>query len=86
MINSKVAYSKMNTRDIQNAYSKSYTYEKTQNYNDSIKALKLVLMHYPETYTVNLRLGYLFLLNKKFANAEKHYHKAQKIFIYLEFL
>jgi Tfp pilus assembly protein PilF len=73
-----VSYAKMSTDDIQKAYAKSYKYERSQNPIDAIKALKLVLMHYPDAYTVNLRLGFLFLRHRHFANAEAHYQKASK--------
>ena len=78
MIMSSFAFAKMSNEDIQKAYAKSYKYERSQNTMDAIKALKLVLMHYPDTYTINLRLGFLFLRHKHFANAEVHYEKAQK--------
>lgn len=75
---SSVAQAKLDYQQIKASYHKSYGYEKTQNYVDAIKALKLVYAHYPETYTVNLRLGYLYLLNKKYANSTEHYKKALK--------
>jgi tetratricopeptide (TPR) repeat protein len=34
---------------------------------------------YPETYTVNLRLGWLYYLNENYANSLEHYGKAIKI-------
>jgi tetratricopeptide (TPR) repeat protein len=37
-----------------------------------------VFNQYGKTYTVNLRLGYLYNLNKQYANAEQHYKSAQQ--------
>ncbi len=64
---------------IQEAFSKSYTYEKIQNYTDAIKAIMPVYQEYPNTYTVNLRLGWLYYLNMNYANSLDHYKKAIKI-------
>lgn len=65
--------------EISEAYHKSYNYEKIQNYGDAIKALLPVFQEYPQTYTVNLRLGWLYYLNGNFANALDHYDRAIKI-------
>ncbi len=65
--------------EISEAYRKSYNYEKIQNYSDAIKALLPVFQEYPQTYTVNLRLGWLYYLNGNFANALDHYDRAIKI-------
>lgn len=65
--------------EIQQAYYKSYNYEKIENYSDAIKAILPVYQEYPKTYTVNLRLGWLYYLNKNYANSSEHYQKAIKI-------
>jgi tetratricopeptide (TPR) repeat protein len=64
--------------DIKNAYQKSYLYEKIGDYADAVKALMPVYKAYPNGYTVNLRLGWLFYLLKKYDNSEFHYRKAIK--------
>ena len=68
----------LTTNEIRDAYKASYQYEKTQNYKDAIKAISIIALHYEKTYTVNLRLGYLYYLNKQYANAIKHYKVAHK--------
>ena len=64
---------------IKEAYYKSYNYEKIQNYSNGIKALMPVYKEYNNTYTVNLRLGWLYYLNEKYANSLEHYQKAIQI-------
>jgi tetratricopeptide (TPR) repeat protein len=66
----------LSAKRISEAYYKSYNYEKMGNYNDAIKALKLVHKKYPKGYTVNYRLGYLYNVNKQYANAKSHFKKA----------
>ena len=65
--------------EIRAAYYKSYGYEKTQSYEDSIKAITPVLTAYPQGYTVNLRLGWLYYLSGNFANAKTYYQSAIRI-------
>ena len=65
-----------NTDFIKQAYYDSYNYEKMQNYRDSIKTLSVVYEKYPKAYTPNFRLGWLFYLNKNYANSVKHYQAA----------
>ena len=62
--------------DVKNAYYKSYNYEKMGDYKDAIKVLIPVYNKYPNGYTLNLRLGWLFFLSKKYNNALIHYKKA----------
>lgn len=66
-------------QEIKDAYYKSYNYEKMGNYSDAIKAIMPVYNDYPETYTVNLRLGWLYYLNQNYANSLENYGKAIKI-------
>lgn len=61
---------------VQKAYYDSYNYEKMENYPDAIKAIKAVYDRYPKAYTPNFRLGWLFYLNKNYADAIKHYQAA----------
>jgi tetratricopeptide (TPR) repeat protein len=69
----------LSDQEIKDAYYKSYNYEKMGNYTDAIKAIMPVYNDYPETYTVNLRLGWLYYLNENYANSLEHYGKAIKI-------
>jgi tetratricopeptide (TPR) repeat protein len=62
--------------DIQESYYKSYNYEKMGDYPDAIKSLSEVYAAYPKTYTVNLRLGYLYFTSGYYANAMAHYDLA----------
>lgn len=64
------------TEEIQAAYYRSYGYERTQAYDDAIKALIPVADAYPQGYTVNLRLGWLYYLRAGHANAITHYRRA----------
>jgi len=68
--------------DIQDAYHRSYSYEKVQVYDDAIKSLMLVYQEYPDGYTVNLRLGWLYYLKHSYTNALHHYSQAIKILPY----
>jgi tetratricopeptide (TPR) repeat protein len=64
--------------EIKGAYQRSYLYEKVGDYTNAIKALMPVYNAYPNSYTVNLRLGWLFYLLKKYQNSEFHYRNAIK--------
>ncbi len=66
----------LSNEQIRAAYYKSYTYEKSGNYSDAIKALQLIYQAYPRAYGINNRLGYLYGLKQKFKNAEHHYKQA----------
>ncbi len=70
------------TKDIQQIYYKSYNYEKMGDYKDAIKVLIPLYEKYPNGYTINLRLGWLFYLNKNYKNAIKHYQKASLMLPY----
>ena len=62
--------------EIKEAYQRSYIYEKSGDYTDAIKALMPVYKSYPNGYTVNLRLGWLYYLAGRYADSEYHYKKA----------
>jgi len=68
----------LNAQQIKQAYAASYQYESAQNYNDAIKSIRLVEMQYPKSYTINLRLGYLFYQQGHYANALKYYEQAHQ--------
>lgn len=65
--------------EIQEAYYKSYNYEKLQDYENAISALTKVINEYPQGYTIQIRLGWLYYLKGNFANAIYHYQQAIKI-------
>jgi len=65
--------------EIKEAYHRSFIYEKSGDYEDAIKALMPVYKSFPNGYTVNLRLGWLYYLAKKYANSEFHYRKALQV-------
>jgi len=66
--------------EIKTAYLNSYNYEKIGDYKDAIKVLIPILKKYPNGYTLNMRLGYLFYLNKNYKNSINYYKKASLIF------
>jgi len=51
-------------------------------YRDAIRSLMVVYKSYPNGYTVNLRLGWLYYLSKKYSNSIFHYKKAIKVIPY----
>ncbi|MCF6200646.1 MAG: tetratricopeptide repeat protein [Hydrogenimonas sp.] len=61
---------------VKKAYYDSYNYEKMGDYEDAIKSLIPIYKAYPNAYTPNFRLGWLFYLNGNFKNALMHYQKA----------
>ena len=65
--------------EIQEAYHKSFNYEQIEDYENAIRSLSSVLSEYPNGYTVNLRLGWLYYLLGKYANSIEHYQKAVQI-------
>ncbi len=65
-------------QDIKKAYEKSYMYEKIGDYKDAIRVLMPIYKAYPNGYTINLRLGWLYYLWGKYDNSEFHYRQALK--------
>jgi len=63
-------------------YFKSYDYEQMEKYSEAIKVLSPLYKRYPKGYTLNLRFGWLFFLDKKYNNAIKYYQKASLINAY----
>lgn len=61
---------------VKKQYLKSYDYERIGQYNESIKVLSPLYQKYPKGYTLNLRFGWLFFLNKKYKDAQKYYKEA----------
>jgi len=63
--------------DIKGSYHRSFEYERAEAYQDGIRALAPVYETYPNGYTVNLRMGWLFYLNGNYNNAVAHYEVAR---------
>jgi tetratricopeptide (TPR) repeat protein len=61
---------------IKKDYFKSYDYEQVGKYKESIKTLSPLSEKYPNGYTLNLRLGWLFYLQKQYNNSLDYYKKA----------
>ncbi|MDF1878929.1 hypothetical protein JHD46_04670 [Sulfurimonas sp. SAG-AH-194-C20] len=61
---------------IKKNYFISYDYEQMGKYSQAIKVLSSLYLKYPKGYTLNLRFGWLFFLDKKYKNAQKHYNIA----------
>jgi tetratricopeptide (TPR) repeat protein len=70
---------KFSNSEIQQAYYKSYNYEKIGIYKDAIDTLLPLYKQYSKGYTLNLRIAYLYYLDKKYANAAHYYNAAIKI-------
>ena len=69
----------MSNEEIKKAYYKSYDLEKQRRFKDAIAVLKSVYLSFPNTYTINYRLGYLYYLNQNYANSIEHLNKAATI-------
>lgn len=70
------------SEEIKKGYFKSYDYEQMGKYTEAIKVLSPIYKKYPKGYTLNLRLGWLFYLQKKYADSIKYYKKASLINTY----
>ena len=66
-------------QDVKSSYFKSYNYEQMGRYSEAIKVLTPLINKYPKGYTLNLRFGWLFYLNKNYNNSIKYYKKASLI-------
>ncbi|MGZ3885250.1 MAG: tetratricopeptide repeat protein, partial [Bacteroidia bacterium] len=60
-------------QNLETAFSKSYAFEYESQYTKAIAAL---IELNTSTYEVNLRLGWLYYLNKDYATSESFYKKA----------
>jgi tetratricopeptide (TPR) repeat protein len=65
--------------DVKTQYFKSYDYEQMSRYSEAIKVLSPLYKKYPKGYTLNLRFGWLFYLDKKYSDAINYYTKASLI-------
>ncbi|NPA15722.1 MAG: tetratricopeptide repeat protein [Deferribacteres bacterium] len=66
-------------QEIKSAYEASYIYEKEGKFDKAREALSPVYKAFPNGYTVNLRLGWLFYREGRYKNAVFHYQKALKV-------
>jgi len=64
---------------IKESYLKSYDYEQMGKYTEAIKVLAPIYKVYPQGYTLNLRIGWLYSLNKNYNSSLKYYQKAHKV-------
>ncbi len=78
-INTLAHSGELSYEQIKNSYLISYQHEAQKKITDAINDLKPVYLNYPKTYTVNYRLGWLYYLNKNYANAVTHLQKAISI-------
>lgn len=60
--------------DLQKAFKESYEFEKNQQYSNAINVLKNV--YADNVYEINLRLGWLYYLNKQYDESVYYYQKA----------
>jgi tetratricopeptide (TPR) repeat protein len=65
--------------EIKMSYYNSQDYEKQLEYSKAIKELSSIVKNYPNGYTINMRLAWLFYLNKNYANSKEYYQKAKMI-------
>ena len=73
-------WAEISQEKINEAYYQSYTLEKAQNYLNAIEVLMPVYKAYPNSYTINFRMGWLTYLQGNYANALIYYRKALAIF------
>jgi tetratricopeptide (TPR) repeat protein len=64
-------------KTVPNAFAKSYVAEGKGNYSEAIKAIKDV--YNESSYTMNLRLGWLYYLDLNYEVSISYYNKASKL-------
>ncbi len=69
----------MTHKNLKKSYHQSYQYEYEKKYTKAIKVLETVRKEYPNSYTVNLRMGWLYYLAEKYELAIQYYSKASKV-------
>jgi tetratricopeptide (TPR) repeat protein len=62
--------------NISSIYNSSYYYEQIGKHKEAIRVLVPLIKKYPNGYTLNLRLGWLYYLSKNYSNCVKYYNKA----------
>jgi tetratricopeptide (TPR) repeat protein len=63
-----------NEAAMQKAFSESYKQEANAKYTDAIN--ELAAFNNKDNYEVNLRIGWLYYLNKNYTQAQTYYHRA----------
>ncbi|MCX6163894.1 MAG: tetratricopeptide repeat protein [Ignavibacteriae bacterium] len=66
--------------DLQKAFKESYAFETKGQYSDAISVLKNV--YEESSYEINLRLGWLYYLNKLYDESIQYYQKAGNLIPY----
>ncbi|MBF0118566.1 MAG: tetratricopeptide repeat protein [Desulfobacterales bacterium] len=79
MFNANLFAKEMTYTDITSDYNKSYEHERQNKYKEAIDDLRNIHANYPDTYTVNFRMGWLYYLNKNYANSIENLQKALSI-------
>ena len=69
-------YANSEFESIKKHYFKSYDYEQMGKYTEAIKVLSPLYQKYSNGYTLNLRFGWLFYLDKKYKDSITYYQKA----------
>ena len=64
LVSLSLSYGGSEFQDVKTQYFKSYDYEHMQKYEEAIKVLSPLYKKYPKGYTLNLRFGWLFYLEK----------------------
>lgn len=62
------------SKALQYAFSKSYTYESKYQYDEAIKVIKE--LYNEKSYPINMRLGWLYYLSKNYSSSISYYQKA----------
>jgi len=62
-----------------NAFNNSITQAERGNYTEAIKELNNIYLNHSNDYLVNLRLGYLYYITKKYDESIKFYSKAVEL-------
>lgn len=62
------------SKALQTAFGKSYAYEAKYQYDDAIKVIKE--LYSEKSYPINIRLGWLYYLNKNYSSSINYYQKA----------
>ncbi len=75
-------FSNSEFESIKKQYFKSYDYEQMGKYDEAIKVLSPLYQKYSNGYTLNLRFGWLFYLDKKYKDAINYYQKASLLNTY----
>ena len=79
LLSISISFASVEFEDIKIQYFKSYDYEHMQKYSEAIKVLAPLYKKYPKGYTLNLRFGWLFYLDKKYKDSIKYYQNASLI-------